>query len=89
MDHVEEHCFTRRNTFNGKKLCIEEMERPIFVNKYYAGDNPQHMFREVGQKYDKNSDYSNFCSQRVQLKDNKHDKASQSSGNWNIGMPRM
>ena len=36
--------FTRRNTFNGKNpLCIEETERPIFVNEYYAGDNPQHV----------------------------------------------
>ena len=68
---------------------IEETERPVFVNNYYAGDNPQHMFHEAGQKYSKNNDYSNFCSHQMQLEGLKHDKASQSSDNWNVGIARM
>ena len=54
VDHVEEQCVTRRSTFSGKYLlCIEETERPVYVNNYYTGDNPQYIFREVGQKYSK------------------------------------
>ena len=48
VDHVEQQCVTRRNMFNGKNpLCIVETERPVFVNNYYAGDNPQYMFHEA------------------------------------------
>ena len=45
VDHVEEQCVTRRNMFSSRNpLCIEEMERPVFMNNYYAGDNPQQRF---------------------------------------------
>ena len=48
VDHVEQQCVIRRNMFKGKNpLCIEETERPVFVNNYYTGDNPQHMFHEA------------------------------------------
>ena len=67
----------RRNTFSGKNvLCIEETERPVFVNNYYAGDNPQQMFCEVRENY------SGKC-------DNLNDKASQSMDDWDVGVARM
>ena len=90
VDHVEQQCVTRRNTFSGKNpLYIEETERPVFVNNYYAGDNPQHMFHEMGRKQSKNNDYSNFHLHQRQITSDKHDKASQSSDDWNMGMVRM
>ena len=61
VDHVEEQCVTRRNTFSGKNpLNLEDTERPVFANNYYAGDNPHQMFREVGQNHNERSDYLNF-----------------------------
>ena len=67
VDHVEEQYVTRRNTFSGRNpLYIEEMERPVFVNNYYAGNNPQQMFHEIGQKDSKKNNYSNFCLYHVQ-----------------------
>ena len=60
VDHVAEQCVTRRNTFSGKNpLYLEDNEKPVFVNNYYAGDNPQQMFHEVGQS-SKRSDFSNY-----------------------------
>ena len=90
VDHVEEQCVIRRNMFSGKNpLCIEEMERPVFVNNYYAGDNPQQMFCEIGQKYSEKNDYSNFRLHHVQLDVTKQDKASQSMDNLDIWIARM
>ena len=90
VDHVEEQCVIRRNMFSGKNpLCTEEMERPVFVNNYYAGDNPQQMFCEIEQKYSEKNDYSNFHLHHVQLDVTKQDKASQSMDNWDIGIARM
>ena len=90
VDHVEKQCVTRRNTFSSRNpLYIQEKERPVFMNNYYAGDNPQHMFRDIGQKNSENNNYSNFCSQRVQLEGSRHDKASQSSDGLNVGVARM
>ena len=90
VDHVEEQCITRRNTFNKKYLlCLNEMERPVFVNYYNAVDNLQHMFWEVGRNCSKYSDYSGFRSHYTQTRDNKHDKSSQSSSHWNVAVTRM
>ena len=76
--------------FSGKNpLYIEDTERPVFVNNYYAGDNPQQMFHEIGQKYSKKSDYSNFHLHHVQTEGMKHNKASQSIDNSDIGIARM
>ena len=48
VDHVEEQYVIKRNTFSGKNpLYIEDTERPVFVNNYYVGDNPQQMFHEI------------------------------------------
>ena len=45
VDHMEEQYIIKRNMFSGKNpLYIEENERPVFVNNYYIGDNPQQMF---------------------------------------------
>ena len=90
VDHVEEQYVIRKNTFSGKNpLYIEDTERLVFVNNYYAGDNPQQMFREIGQKYSEKSDYSNFRLHHIQPEGIKHDKASQSIDNWDVGIARM
>ena len=52
VDHMEEQYIISRNMFSGKNpLCIEETERPVFVNNYYAGDNPQQMFCEIRENH--------------------------------------
>ena len=90
VDHVEEQYVIRRNTFSGKNpLCIEDMERPVFVNNYYAGDNPQQMFREVRENFGGKSDNLNFRLQQFQTQALKHDKASQSMDDWDVGIARM
>ena len=69
VDHVEAQCVPRRNTFSGKNpLYLEDTKRPVFVNNYYAGDNMQQMFHEVGQSSER-SDFWNFChNSQVQSK---------------------
>ena len=61
----------------------------MFVNNYYAGDNPQQMFREIRENSSGKSDNSSFHLQQLQTLALKHDKASQSMDNWNIGVARM
>ena len=90
VDHVEEQYVIRRNMFSGKNpLYTEDTERPLFVNNYYAGDNPQQMFHEVGQKHSEKSDNLHFCLQQVQTQGLKHDKALQSMDNLDVGVARM
>ena len=87
---MEEQYVIRRNTFSGKNpLYIEDTERLVFVKNYYAGDNPQQMFREIGQKHSEKRDYSNFCLEPVQTQGLKQDKVSQSMDNWDVGVARM
>ena len=52
-------------------------------------NNPQQMFHEIGQKDSEKNDYSNFCLYHVQQDGTKHNKVSQSSHDWNMGMARM
>ena len=67
VDHVEEQYVIKRNTFSGKNpLYIEENERPVFINNYYVGDNPQQMFREVRGNPCGRSDNSNYRLQQTQ-----------------------
>ena len=41
VDHVEEQYVTRKNMFSDRNpLYIDEMERPVFMNNYYAGKQP-------------------------------------------------
>ena len=90
VDHVEEQYVIRQNTFSGKnQLCIEDTERPVFVNNYYAGDNPQQMFREVRENFNGKSNNSNFRLQQFQTQALKHDKASQSMDDWDVRIARM
>ena len=90
IDHVEEQYVIRRNTFSGKNpLCIEDTERPVFVNNYYAGDKPQQMFREVRENFNGKSNNSNFHLQQFQTQALKQDKASQSMDDWDVGIARM
>ena len=87
---MEEQYVIRRNTFSGKNpLYIEDTERPVFANNYYAGDNPQQMFREVRENLSGKSDNSNFRLQQVQTQALRHDKASQSMDDWDIGVARI
>ena len=86
VDHVEEQYVTRRNTFSGKNpLCIENTERPVFVNNYYAGDNPQ----QVRENFKGKSNNLNFRLQQFQTQALKQDKASQSMDDWDVGIARM
>ena len=79
VDHVEEQYVIKRNTFSGKNpLYIEDTERPVFVNNYYVQDNPQQMFREIGETNNAKSKNLSFHLQQVQAKHLKQDKASQS-----------
>ena len=90
VDHVEEQYVIRQNTFSGKNpLCIENTERPVFVNNYYAGDNPQQMFREVRENFKRKSDNSNFRLEQFQTQALKQDKASQSMDDRDVGIARM
>ena len=91
VDHMEEQYVIKRNTFSGKNpLYIEENERPVFVNNYYAGDNPQQMFREVrGNPPCGRSDNSNYHLQQTQTQNVRHDKGSQSMDDWGVGVARM
>ena len=85
VDHVEEQYVIRRNTFSGKNpIHIEDTERPVFVNNYYAGDNTQQMFHGMRE-----SDNSNFRLQPIQTKTTAQDKASQAVDDWDIGLARM
>ena len=59
------------------------------MNNYYAGDNPQQMFREIRENTSGKSKNSSFCLQQVQARSLKHDKASQSMDDWAVGMVRM
>ena len=90
VDHMEEQYVIKRNTFSGKNpLYIEDTKRPVFVNNYYAGDNPQHMFHEIrGNPYGK-SDNLNYCLQQTQSQNVKQDKASQAMDDWGVGIARM
>ena len=68
VDYVEEQYVIRRNTFSIKNpLCIEDTERPVFVNNYYAGDDPQQMFREIRENSSGKSDNSSFRLQQLQI----------------------
>ena len=59
VDHVEEQYIIRGNTFSGKNsVCIEDTERPVFVNNYYVGDNQQQMFREIRENNSGKSEIS-------------------------------
>ena len=90
VDHVEEQYIIKRNTFSGKNpLYIEDTERPVFVNNYYVGDNPQQMFREVRGDPCGRSDNLNYRLQEAQTQNMKQDKASQSMDNWGVGVARM
>ena len=87
---MEEQYIIKRNTFSGKNpLYIEENERPVFVNNYYAGDNPQQMFREVRGNPCGRSDNSNYCLQQTQTQNVRHDKGLQSMDDWGVGVARM
>ena len=87
VNHVEEQCVTRRNTLSGRNpLCVEDKERPVFVNNYYAGDNPQQMFRELTQYKERGDMGDPLCNPKTP---NKQDKVSKSSPNWNMGLTRM
>ena len=61
----------------------------MFMNNYYAGDNPQQMFCKIRENPSGKSDNSSFCLQQLQTQALKHDKASQSMENWNVGLARM
>ena len=90
VDHVEEQYVIKRNTFSGKNpLYIEDTERPVFVNNYYVGDNPQRMFCEVRGNPCGRSDNSNYPLQQAQTQNMKQDKASQSMDDWGVGVARM
>ena len=90
MDHVEEQYVIKRNTFSGKNpLYIEDTERPVFVNNYYMGDNPQQMFREIRRNSCGKSDNSNYRLQQTQSQNVKQDKASQAMDEWGVGIARM
>ena len=63
--------------FSGKNpLYIEDTERPVFMNNYYAGDNPQQMFLEIRGNSCGKSDNSNYRLQQTQSQNMKQDKAS-------------
>ena len=90
VDHMEEQYIIKRNTFTGKNpLYIEDTERPVFVNNYYVGDNPQQMFLEVRGDPCRRSDNSNYHLQQAQTQNVKQDKASQSMDDWGVGVARM
>ena len=90
VDHVEEQYIIKRNTFSGKNpLYIEDTERPVFVNNYYVGNNPQQMFHEVRGNPCRRSVNSNYRLQQAQTQNVKQDRASQSMDNWGVGVARM
>ena len=90
VDHVEEQYVIKRNTLSGKNpLYIEENERPVFANNYYAGDNLQQMFHEVRGNPCGRSDNSNYHLQQTQTQNVKQDKGSQSIDDWGVGVARM
>ena len=90
VDHVEEQYVIKRNTFSGKNpLYIEDTERPVFVNNYYAGDNPQQMFREATGNPCRRSDNSIYRLQQAQTQNMKQDKSLQSMDDWGVGVARM
>ena len=69
VDHVEEQYVIRRNTFSGKNpLYTGDTERPVFVNNYYAGDNPQQMFREMKENPGRKKDHSYYCLEQFQIR---------------------
>ena len=89
-DIISNGILDSRNTFSGKNpLYIEDTERPVFVNNYYAGDNPQQMFREIRGNPCGKSDNSNYRLQQTQSQNVKQDKASQAMDEWGVGIARM
>ena len=87
---MEEQYVIKRNTFSGKNpLYIEDTERPVFVNNYYTGDNPQQMFCEIRGNPCGKSDNSNYRLQQTQSQNVKQDKASQAMDDWGVGIARM
>ena len=90
VDHVEEQYVIKRNMFSGKNsLYIEDTKRPVFMNNYYAGDNPQQMFREIRGNPCRKSDNLNYRLQQIQSQNVKQDKASQAMDDWGVGIARM
>ena len=87
---MEEQYIIKTNTFSGKNpLYIEDTKRPVFVNNYYAGDNPQQIFHEVRGDPCRRSENSNYHLQQAQTQNVKQDKASQSIDDSGVGVARM
>ena len=90
VDHVEEQYILKRNTFSGKNpLYIGDSERPVFMNNYYTGDNPQQMFREIRGNLCGKSDNLNYRLRQTQNQNTKQDKAPQAMDDWGVGIARM